>query len=93
MPYWLRGGVIGGGISLVSTFLTSFCEYIIMVPGYTGLGFECLPFAIPWIPFWSFKNIISLSVIEYTIAGTAVWFVFGSLVGSIIKFIKLRNSK
>src|SRR3989344_4701576 len=49
-PYWLRGGVIGGGVALLSVFLTNLCENLIVIQ---GLGFECLPLAIPLIPLWA----------------------------------------
>jgi len=88
LPYWLRGGVIGGGVTIVSYILTSSCEYLVVVPGYSGLGFECFPFAIPWMPFWFVPSITSLSTINYGITVFAIWFIIGSLIGALWNHIK-----
>lgn len=80
LPRWFRGGLIAGGVVFLSFALTTFCEYLIVGPGYSGLGLECYPFAIPWISFWLISNVTSLSTLNYGITGIAIWFVVGSLV-------------
>lgn len=89
--------MIGGGVALLSAVLTRLCEYLIVVPGYSGLGFECFPFAIPWIPFlftlpWSLR-IFNLPEIVYLSLGTIIWFFFGSLVGALVGYIKIKKSR
>ena len=91
-PYWVRGGVIGGGIALLSAGLTDLCEYLVVVPGYTGLGLECLPFAAPWVPFWFLGNTTSLSTTVYTAVGVVIWFIFGSFIGQLVGIIKKKKS-
>jgi|SRR3989344_1029956 len=91
-PYWLRGGVVGAGVTLISWALTNACTKIIVVPGYDGLGFECLPFALIWFPFWPFDVLTSLPDILYIFIGTIFWFVVGSLIGLIIGKLKSKKS-
>jgi len=90
-PYWSRGGIIGIIIAVVSFFLTNICEYIVVVPGYDGLGFECFPFAIPWIPFWYFPKILLLPMMAYLVIGVIAWFVLGILLGNLVGFMKSRK--
>ena len=89
-PYWLKSGVITGGIAIISVTSASLCEYLIPVPWRTGLGQECIPSAIPWIPFW-FTPLASITTIPFYIFGTLIWFTIGSLIGAIITHIKSRR--
>ncbi|MBI2888946.1 MAG: hypothetical protein HYY10_03420 [Candidatus Liptonbacteria bacterium] len=92
-PYWLRGGVIGGGIAIISAALTELCASQIPSLGYSSLGFECLPLAIPWIPLWpalwalKIQNTATLFFI-----GVVIWFFLGSLIGTLVGYIKKRKS-
>src|SRR3989338_3279021 len=87
-PYWLRGGVVGGGIVILSLTLGFSClHFLISGESY---GIECIPLALPWIPFWFVPNISSLPGISYEIILFITWFVIGSLVGLFIGYTK-RN--
>ena len=89
-PYWLRGGVIGGGITLLSYVLSISCLYFLTSTDSWGL--ECLPFAIPWIPFWFVPDLTSLSLssVNYGIIVVAIWFLAGSVIGATWNHIKNR---
>lgn len=89
LPYWLKGGVVGGGVVFISVVLTQFCEYQILVPGYSGLGFECFPFAVPWIPFWFIPNFVSLKIYEGAVI--LIWFASGSVLGYLFGYIKSKK--
>ena len=84
--------MIGGGIALLSAILTQSCEYLVVVPGYGGLGFECLPFAIPWIPLWPVLWSFEISNAVSLVLGTIIWFLLGSLVGALIGYIKKKRT-
>lgn len=90
-PYWLRGGIIGGGVTLIFAILTQFCEYLVVTPGYTGLGLECLPFAIPFIPLWPFNSFLKFSNILFILLACITWFLIGSFIGLLIRYIKLKK--
>ena len=90
-PYWLRGGVIGGGVVLLFHTLSFSCLYFFTFPGSWGL--ECFPFAIPWIPFWFIPNFTSLPMISYEAIVFFAWFALGALVGIFFKHIQPKNKK
>jgi hypothetical protein len=82
-PYWLRGGVIGGGIALFLTILGFSCEayFDFKYPG--GLPVLCLPFEIVWVPTFILPG-------GY-IASVLFWFLVGSFVGVIVEKIKSKK--
>ncbi|MDO8590678.1 MAG: hypothetical protein Q7R65_01730 [bacterium] len=89
-PYWLRGGVVGAVFVLLSSILSFSCLYLFTSPGSWGLG--CVPFEIPWIPFWFIPNFTSLPLISYEVIVGGSWFLLGSLVGAFVGFIKSKKS-
>ncbi len=88
-PYWLRGGVIGGGIALVSTILTHFCEF-------QGLGPDCVLVSIPWlilvpVLLWHppFSNLPLAAFYPFTIPiGIGIYFFLGAVVGGWVGYLK-----
>lgn len=84
-PHWLQGGVTLGGLALGSGALSTLCLHFLLTPD--SWGFECLPFSIPWIPFWFFPNLVLSPGISYGIMVGAVWFIIGSLVGGLSGYI------
>ncbi|MBM3256921.1 MAG: hypothetical protein FJY98_01155 [Candidatus Liptonbacteria bacterium] len=91
-PYWLRGGVIGGVIALISSILTHICEF-------QGIGLDCVLVGFPWLvltpiflwqlPFFNFA-LITLYPLTILI-GIGIYFFLGSFVGNIIGYIKKRK--
>ncbi len=90
MPYWLKGGVIGGGVVLILSVLNISCLYFLPPDSW---GFECLPFAIPWIPFWFVPQLTSLPGISYEVIVVTAWFILGSIVGVLFSYIKSKKEK
>lgn len=91
-PYWLRGGIIGGGIALVCIFVFYLCAWNV----FGDAGYRCAYFLvfqifpITWIsnflgPLWEIYY-------QSVLGGVVVWFFIGSLVGAFIDFIKKRKS-
>ena len=103
IPYWLRGGLIVGAITLASAFLLYSCDSLInaTVHDISGesVGFVCLPFALisPMLPFETivYLNPISygLPTISLPIISVIFWFIIGSCIGGIVQYIKSRKIK
>ncbi len=94
-PYWLRGGVIGGGIIVLSSILSLSCLYFLTPP--TSWGFECLPFAIPSLPI---IEVLLLSPTTYSFSSAtvlsievAIYFILGSLIGAFVGYIKKKKGQ
>lgn len=87
-PYWLRGGVIGGGVALSFAFISPF----FCVP----LGFICLILSVPTLPLFPFVEVLALNsdnllrVIVPAITAT-VWFIAGSVTGSLVSYIHSKK--
>lgn len=94
-PYWLRGGVIGGGITLIFVVLFYSCNILDTSPG----SFLCLPFIItsPIFPFAIlFDNLdpffhYRLPFVFVPVGSVAGWFVVCSLIGFLVGRIKSKQ--
>lgn len=88
-PYWLRGGVIGGGVAVVAGILSSFfCA---------PLGFFCFILSIPTIPLFPFVEelaLLSNNLLKVVIPTTTIimWFFVGSLLGLFVNFVKNKKA-
>ena len=95
LPYWLKGGIIGGGVTLVFVGLAYACPFFSPNDGW-GCAFS---FYIPLIPFFplldnmeivrSFVQAIPFALLP--ILYIAIWFTVGSLVGFFVGYIKSKN--
>jgi hypothetical protein len=99
-PYWLRGGVIAAGLTIVSGLVIFSCGQIaphFMEADISGesAGFACLPFAIisPLLPFEIltdtnpfFHSLFFESKWLFVLFSAAVWFIVGATIGALVKF-------
>ncbi len=80
-PYWVRGGVIGGGVALLSTvvsFLVCSSPDLLC----TVLSFQTFPL-LPLVPFTI--NIPNDLFSAFVVIGsTVVWFLIGAILGGVI---------
>jgi hypothetical protein len=89
-PYWLKGGVIAGGITLVSIFLAYGCDLL----DTSTESFFCLPTLVisPMFPFvWLIDinpQLSKLPGIFLPIISVIGWFLIGSLIGELVKRTK-----
>ena len=96
MPYWLRGGVITGTISIFSVGILFGCSYFLNFV-FGEEGFACVPFAIisPLLPFYLLwdRNLFfhSLPFLLSPLFGTIIWFLLGSFAGFLIGLIKKKS--
>ncbi len=101
-PYWLRGGVIGGGIGLVFAALTTSCLSLVSLPPNTEPMriTLCIPIAIPSIPptylmylvlgAWLNNGGVSFETSALFIASFVLYFIVGSLIGALVIHNKRR---
>ena len=101
-PYWLRGGVIGFGIALVSYLLMQSCSYVLPVitnpQPESWSGLLCVPPGLPILVFASVYQsllfhlnetiLFNLSWNISIILGLISWFILGALIGAAISMIK-----
>src|SRR5437773_6813792 len=94
-PYWLKGGVIGGGIAFISTLF--FISTPIPCVGWTALlcnswSFWSLPFIllVPLHPLFThlIKNYPQSSTLLISASVVITWFLIGSVIGAIIDCCK-----
>ncbi|KKU78193.1 MAG: hypothetical protein UY03_C0002G0019 [Parcubacteria group bacterium GW2011_GWA2_47_64] len=93
-PYWLRGGVIGGGVTLVFIALFYTCVWT-TTPG----GFICLPllFVSPILPFAILFDELNptlqyqLPFILVPIVSIVSWFIASSFIGFLVGHIKSKK--
>lgn len=92
-PYWLKGGVIGGGVAVLFSILSFSCLYFLTSPG--SWGFECLPFALPFLPIinflFRFPATYSFPSVIITVIEIALYFTAGSLLGVLVYYIKSKK--
>ena len=94
-PYWLKGGVIGGGVTIISVALFYSCTLLDTSHG----SFLCLPFLFisPMFPFAILFDKLDqifqyqLPFILLPVVSIVSYFIIGSLVGSLIGYIKSKN--
>lgn len=94
-PYWLRGGVIGGGVTVVSVALFYSCTLLDTTHG----SFLCLPFLFisPMFPFAILFDELGpifqyqLPFILMPVISIISWFIIGSFFGVLIGYIKSRK--
>lgn len=95
-PYWLRGGVIGGGVTLLYVLLVYSCDYT--TSGYSSLdcGLTFLVFG-PIYPIFllgvffvgtldipsPFETLMMISVVA--------WLIIGALIGLLVGYLKSRK--
>jgi hypothetical protein len=92
-PFWVRGGVVGGVLPILSFVLANLCIYF-TTPPFMGanLGLQCTPFLFAFVPLWAtkyfsfFETPLGVSVITYVFAGCVIGFVIGY-------FIKEKNPR
>ncbi|KKU78195.1 MAG: hypothetical protein UY03_C0002G0021 [Parcubacteria group bacterium GW2011_GWA2_47_64] len=92
-PYWLRGGIITVGITIVDILLMYSCD--LFTSGYSSLGCG-LVFAVfgPIFPLFLFSESFGpfpISTEVFMMIGVIVWFIIGSLVGLLIGYIKSKK--
>ncbi len=93
-PYWLKGGMIGGGVTLVSVILFYSC--VLFVAG-RQVNFVCLPFLFvsPMFPFIDlFDNnpfLRTLPRFSFEVLGIIIWFIIGALIGAFVDYIKSKK--
>ncbi|MDO8590612.1 MAG: hypothetical protein Q7R65_01395 [bacterium] len=90
-PYWLKGGVIGGGVTIISIGSLYTCTWV-TTPG----GFLCLPFLFisPMFPFLDlFDTNPYLRALPFSLEITSIifWFLVGSLIGALVGHIKSKK--
>ena len=82
-PYWLRGGVIGGGVTFVDLLLLSSCNIITSNASIFGCSLADVIFGLWWPIALLFKyldlNIPSEAVLS--IITILAWFIVGSFFG------------
>ena len=90
-PYWLKGGVIGGGVTLAFVLIYYGCNAVL------AEGFLCL---IPlfFSPLYPIANFIDsypllretpiLFLSSLTILGLLLWFTIGSIIGLLVGYLK-----
>jgi len=95
LPYWLKGGIISGGVTFIFIVLFYSCTILDTKQG----SFLCLPFMVlsPIFPFAIlFDKINSISQYQLPfvfvpVASTVFWFFVGSLIGSLVGYIKSKK--
>lgn len=86
VPYWLKGGVIGAGIGLVSMLLVPVCAscevflqpvawFVSFLAGELGLFF------ISYFP---------LAFLVFPVVVIVVWFIIGSIAGAAVGLLKKK---
>lgn len=95
IPYWLKGGIIGGGVTLIFVGLAYTCPFFSPDDGW-GCAFS---FYIPLIPFLplldnmeiarSFFQAIPFALLP--IFYVVMWFIIGSLIGVVAGYIKSKK--
>jgi|SRR3989344_7677296 len=97
MPYWLRGGVVCGGVTIASAILAFGCPQMVYLFLGNDPGFVCLPFVFisPLFPIYIIWERIQffdkLPFLLSPLFGTIVWFLLGSFAGFLIGLIKKKS--
>ncbi|MBI2622964.1 MAG: hypothetical protein HYW65_00095 [Candidatus Liptonbacteria bacterium] len=94
LPYWLQGGVIGGGVVTLLTVLNASCLYLFGLLG--SWGFECVPFTflltiLDPIYTLAIPSFYVLSSIQLFTIDISTYFILGSLIGALIGYVKKRR--
>ena len=90
-PYWLKGGTIGGGVTLVFVILLYTCIFSI-----SDGGFLCLVpiFISPMFPVAYYFDSVnafyngSIPFVALPVVSVLLWFIVGSLIGKIVGIVK-----
>jgi hypothetical protein len=92
-PYWLRGGVIGGGVVLVWGLSIYACNWFV-----GGENFICLPllFFSPLLPVASLLDYLYSTYtfsfpFDFLVIGIIVWFAVGVLIGVTVRYLKSKK--
>lgn len=94
-PYWLRGGVIGGGVTAVSIVPLYLCDLIVTGYGDLGCGLAFLIISPMFPLFWLSARFgpFPVSIPVFMVAGVIIWFIIGALIGLGIGRIISRNNR
>lgn len=92
-PYWLRGGVIGGGVTAVSIVPLYLCDLFVAGYGSLGCGLTFLVLSPMFPLFWLNARFgpFSVSIPVFMMLGVIIWFVIGALIGLTIQRVTSRN--
>lgn len=98
-PYWLKGGVIGGGVALIYALLFYSCPFI--TSGYNIIGCGAVFYMLgPIYPVGWLLGIIQ-SIFNYAwilpefyapVISVAAWFVVGAFLGALIQYTKSKRN-
>ncbi|GEM_PF-2054554 len=93
-PYWLRGGVIGGGVTIADILLLSSCNFITSGHSTFGCGLVYVVFG----PLWPVALLIKYFGFVFPservliIIAVVTWFTVGAVVGTLTSFVKKKKS-
>ncbi len=91
-PYWLKGGIIGVGVVLISSFIIGGITgiapdniiinlfYIFLIPGIIILAvmrFKTYGYEMPDMTFFEYVLMAVISIIPYFIIGAIIGWVYG----------------
>lgn len=98
MPYWLKGGIIVLIITLILAYFDSVCmqsaskTFLGSGGSQDFAGIECI--LLDW-PTWPLGLVLpvsySLPIISFTLLNSSIWFIFGSLIGAFVGYIKSKK--
>ncbi len=104
LPYWLKGGVIGGGIALACYLLMNSCFLLSSIglkAGEVGFSYYCSAFYIlgPAYPTAWLINLFE-PILHYSwtsaevyapVLSIPLWFILGSFIRILVGYIKSKK--
>lgn len=106
-PYWLKGGVIGGGSTLLSVLLGYSCEFFLTGDSslLCGAFIVISPiYPVSWLmyitgPIWGpifhydYTWLFAGSLYEIIIISVIFWFIVCAVIGALVSYIKIKKSQ
>jgi hypothetical protein len=90
-PYWLKGGVVGGGVGILSAFLGGeSCHQLVCIIFSYGPALILVKFLV-FTSLISTEQFTGSLIFWYTML-IASWTLCGTIVGLIMSYIKSRKS-